>query len=1416
MNNRRYSKFLAGIIASLIIFSLFISPALAAAGDATRVSLASDGAQGNNEAGEPSISTAMNSSPVMFIENTGQFGDGARFQVRGGNGTIWLAEDALWVTVLEQTSPQSRDKIALPPTLIGKEDMGVDRKGVNIKLSFVGANPHPRLEPINLLDSHVSYFTGNDPTKWHADVSAWGGVRYKELYPGIDLEISGENGHLMQRLVTRVGADLGAVQLRVDGVDRVVLDGSLLHFTTAMGEYTLPLLQVSGAGSAKRSSPVITGNQVTSPFVNSLDETAGLTPQSSASNLLYATFLGGSDEDAATSSYRQTSIAVDSTGTAYVFGRTFSTDFPTTPGAFQSSHNGGSYDMFVTKLNPSGSAIVYSTYIGGNGWDFDYGIAVDGSGQVFLTGYTDSTDFPTTPGAYNSVFSGGDDVFITKLNVSGSALIYSTLLGSDGYEWGYGIAVDTAGNTYVVGGTLSANFPVTAGAFDTTFGGGTCNSGSCSDAFVAKLNSSGSALSYATFLGGSNWDEATGIGVDGSGNVYVSGTTQSSDFPAKSGAFDTTFGGGTCFGSPCADAFVAKFNNSGSALAYATFLGGSNRDYAEGIAVDSAGNAYVTGRTMSADFPTTTGAFDRAIGGGTCGYSPNTYPCSDIFVVKMNTSGSMPVYSTFAGGSYYDYGYGIAVDSSGSAVIVGGTGSSDFPTTAGAFNTIFSGGNDAFMGGDVVVIKLSSDGSTLLYGTYLGGWDGDRGEAIALDVGGNAYITGGTMSDDFPTTAGSFDNTYNTDDTFVVKLKPENLVTYSISGRVSDGSSNGIADVSLSDGTGHTALTNSSGNYTLSGLAAGTHTITPSKSGYTFLPASRTVTVPPSATNQDFTLPFLDLPFQYTNFQEAAQGSNGGEGPGYVNSWFDHTSPGYGNADGNLTTWLGPYTGNKNITRENCTTLGESCYDSHDGVDFRHVSDNVLAAASGTVFGIGYEENGFGNYLYIDHHNCYASFYAHLKTAPSLQNGDSVTDRQQIGIMGNTGLSLGGGGGVHLHFGLYYDPTCDGNWSDKIVVDPYGWSGTGLDPWTTGPSRYLWKHAYDFAQQSITSSGGSATTPSGNLAVTVPAGSVVSPITLELWNTPPVAGASATSRSTGNSFWMRVLEWLNRGSSPARMASASTNSFDVPVTVTVYYDPSSMPHLDTSQLTIKQWDDVGLAWVTLPTTLDTVNQQASAQTSQPGHFDLQAPLVCPADTLEPNDNYDGASVAQTDGTLVNNLFDIVQDEDWFKFDAIAGTQYDIQTSTLATGVDTALEIYDTDGVTLLESNDNSGGGNASSLIWQAPQDGLYFARVVQAAGSSFGCSSTYNFAVTTNYTLTIVSANGTVARNPDHVTYHEGDVVQLTATPNVGWSFANWTGDLVSSINPDSVIIHGNTSVTANYTQNEKTLTITSAHVTVV
>ena len=312
----------------------------------------------------------------------------------------------------------------------------------------------------------------------------------------------------------------------------------------------------------------------------------------------------------------------------------------------------------------------YSTYLGGNNEDLGNGIALDSAGNAYVTGYTFSNDFPTTAGAFQTTLRGCRNAFVSKLNRSGSALVYSTYLGGRDFDDGLGIALDSSGNAYVTGYTDSSDFPTTAGAFQTTFGGGS------SDAFVSKLNRSGSALVYSTYLGGSSTDYGPGIAVDLAGNAYLTGITGSSDFPTTAGAFQTTFGGGF-------NAYVSKLSSSGSALVYSPYLAGRNgTDGGGGIALDSAGNAYVTGSTDSSDFPTTAGALQTTYGGG-----------NDAFVSKLNSSGSALVYSTYLGGSNFDYGSGIALDAAGNAYVTGVTQSSNFPTTAGAFQTTLRGSN---------------------------------------------------------------------------------------------------------------------------------------------------------------------------------------------------------------------------------------------------------------------------------------------------------------------------------------------------------------------------------------------------------------------------------------------------------------------------------------------------------------------------------------------------------------------------------------------------------------------------------------------------------------------------------------------------------------------------------------------------
>jgi hypothetical protein len=510
--------------------------------------------------------------------------------------------------------------------------------------------------------------------------------------------------------------------------------------------------------------------EVTSPWAE--EEVLAFQTADDPSDLLYGTFIGGSDRDSGWG------IAVDGGGNAYVTGSTWSSDFPTTTVAFDPSYNGGKYDAFVVKLDPNGSSLLYSTFIGGSDYDSGYGIAVDGGGNAYVTGGTRSSDFPTTPEAFDRSYNGGylwwGDAFVIKLNPDGSSLSYGTFIGGSNADFGLGIAVDRGGNAYVTGGAGSSDFPKSEGAFDPSHNGGHF------DAFAVKFNPNGSSLLYGTFIGGSYSDYGYGIAVDGGGNAYVTGVTWSSDFPTTPEAFDPTCGtDGNCNydGTYYSDAFVVKLNPTGSSLFYGTFIGGSYSDYGRGIAVDGGGNAYVTGHTDSSDFPTTPGAFDPTCGtDGNCNYD-GTYYYSDAFVVKLNPTGSSLFYGTFIGGSSHDSGLDIAVDGGGNAYVSGSTSSSDFPTTSGAFDTSHNGRADAF------VVKLDPNGSSLFYGTFIGGSYSDYGECIAVDGGGNAYVTGHTDSSDFPTTPGAFDPTCGTDgncnydgttyysDAFVVKLK---------------------------------------------------------------------------------------------------------------------------------------------------------------------------------------------------------------------------------------------------------------------------------------------------------------------------------------------------------------------------------------------------------------------------------------------------------------------------------------------------------------------------------------------------------------------------------------------------------------------------------------------------------------------
>ncbi len=705
---------------------------------------------------------AQQETSWVFVENVGQFpGEQTRFQASLGSTTLRLSGDALWFTIID--SPQID-----PRTENDSRQLEIPaRQGVNLKLSFSDANPQPHLEPFNPLNTRVSYLTGRDPANWQTDVPVWGGVRYVNLYPGVDLEITSENGQLVQQLVVREraavaaqsgvaknGGPLQQVQWQIDGADEVSVEGNQLRLSTALGDITLPLWQVVSEDKLplelSAAQTGVDGFAVTAPFASpsfatEIGDTQSLMT-AGASDLLFSTFLGSEgnfDHGLA--------ITYDAEGYVYVTGQA-DDNFPTTPGAFDTSLDGVFNDVFVTKLTPDGSQMVFSTYIGGSDWETSRGIHVDEAGDITISGGTTSLDFPTTPGAFDDTMAGVSDIYVAKLNSTGTDLIYSTLIGGNQDDFNTDLAVDQAGYAYLTG-SASAGFPTTPGVLKDTVEG--------TDAFVVKVALDGTDLLYATLLGGTERETGHGIAVDAAGYVYVAGQTASEDFPVTPGAFDSSYSR--------SEGFVAKLTADGAALVYATYLGGDEVDSIEAIDIDTAGYVYATGLTHSSDFPTTPDAF-----GPICTECTSDYSAHDSFVTKLNPDGADLAYSTFLGGNLADYSRDIAVSENGRAYVTGYTFSPDFPITPGAFDTVCEGCDETYARADVFVSRVNPTGTTLEYGTFIGGNSGMAAElarAMAADNNGNVYVIGSTNSEDFPITGGVVDSIHEGYyDVFVFKL----------------------------------------------------------------------------------------------------------------------------------------------------------------------------------------------------------------------------------------------------------------------------------------------------------------------------------------------------------------------------------------------------------------------------------------------------------------------------------------------------------------------------------------------------------------------------------------------------------------------------------------------------------------------
>src|SRR6266446_8180632 len=696
-------------------------------------------------------------NPLAFEINQGQTDPRVKFVARGKDYTIFLTSNEVVVALRSTgTSGQQTRESERSPAAESQSSSALIGA---LRMGFAGANRAPRIVGSQQLPGKVNYFIGNDPKQWRSDIPTYARVRYQDVYPGVSVVYYGTPGQLEYDLVIDPGVDPKVIVLDCEGANKVKIDAQgNLRLLIPGGEVLLGkprIYQMPTGGPARwrgiAGGYVLKGGGHVGFQVGEYDRKQPLIVDPVLS---YSTYLGGSGYDSGAA------IAVDASGNAYVTGFTRSPNFPATAGSFQTSCgttgtcNGYFWDAFVTKLTANGQ-IVYSSYLGGSGNDMGKAIAVDASGSAYVAGQTFSSNFPTTAGAFKTIYGGAGDAFVAKLSPGGTALQYSTYLGGSGTDNAEGIAVDINGNAYVTGQTYSTDFPTVA-AIQAVNGGN-----QDSDAFVTEINSSGAALVYSTYLGGSSMDWGEAIAVDASGNAYVAGFTRSPDFPLAS-PLQATCGGCPGF----ADAFVAELATNGGALLHSTYLGGSADDHGAGIAVDSDGNIYVTGFTYSTDFPVTAGAYQTSLTSGQ----------SAAFVTKIAPGFSSLTFSTYVRGNGLNYGKNIAVDT-GNVFVAGQTFSPTFPLLDPIQSACVP--SNCYYGTGFIT-ELNAAGAGLIFSTYLGGSHGDDVAGMALDPSANIQATGQATSTDFPvvnafqaTNGGSYG------DAFVAKISLDPAVSLS-------------------------------------------------------------------------------------------------------------------------------------------------------------------------------------------------------------------------------------------------------------------------------------------------------------------------------------------------------------------------------------------------------------------------------------------------------------------------------------------------------------------------------------------------------------------------------------------------------------------------------------------------------------
>ncbi|MET0649675.1 MAG: SBBP repeat-containing protein [Pyrinomonadaceae bacterium] len=761
---RTHSPYGATLTASLLSLTLLLGmvPQHARAVETPRAKPAP--VRPNTRDTKKEVKSSFAQLPSVFEENAGQAGGRVRFLSRGARHTLALGAGGVTLALRKGGGKAGSGAVSSvrAPGENARGRLAPEPSYQLVNMRFVGANPRPEMAGENALEGKVNYFVGRDASKWRTGVRTFAGVRYRELYPGIDLVFHGGDGggRLEYDFVLAPGADHHDVRLTFDGADGLSLgrDGELLLRTKAGTiSQSAPVIyqRVNGVRREVEGSYVLRGHREVGFRVGEYDRSAPLVIDPV---LVYSTYFFTSND-----------MAVDSAGAAYVVGTADypEIDLPVTPGAFQTERRGSS-DLFIAKLDPSGTSLSYLTYLGGSvgdpvGVEYGSGIAVDAAGNAYVTGLTYLNDFPVV-NAFQTAHRGSTDAFVTKLNPNGSALVYSSYLGGNSSEWGNSIALDAAGSAYVVGGTNSTDFPV-KNALQAAKKGS-------EDFYLTKVAPDGQSLEYSTYLGGTDYDAGfdARVAVDAAGAAYLAASTYSRDYPTTPGAFQPSAKtNGSFFTS---DIVVTKVAPGGASLAYSTYLGGTSYEIAFDAAVDAAGQVHVGGLTDSQDFPTQSALYPTA---------RNSF--GNGFLTKLNAAGTGLVYSTYLSGTPSepcrsgiiadlvfcggDYASGVATDATGNAYVTGATSSEDFPTPADPIQSSRNGFTDAF------VIKLNPAGQAL-YSTRLGGSSYDEGSDIHADSAGAVYLLGFTTSDDFPTVnpfrdeqSPGFDFVYNS---FLLKL----------------------------------------------------------------------------------------------------------------------------------------------------------------------------------------------------------------------------------------------------------------------------------------------------------------------------------------------------------------------------------------------------------------------------------------------------------------------------------------------------------------------------------------------------------------------------------------------------------------------------------------------------------------------